>query len=145
MEAHETEERETYRTETIRELRKTLLIAQIMDTEGIKPDMEEISQQAQALMGSMGGMDPKDPKSQNFYMSVMTHLTNKDIESRVYRRIMGKDEAEAKEIGAEAPPTEEPATVDSDDPSREPATVDADDPSREPATVDADSEEPSDA
>ena len=100
MEAHEAEERELYRTEIIRELRKTLLVAQIMDTEGVKPDMEEINQQAQALMGSMGGMDPKDPQSQNFYMSVMTHLTNKDIESRVYRRIMGKYEAE--EIEAEA-------------------------------------------
>jgi trigger factor len=96
MEAFEAEQRETFSTEITRDLRKTLLVAQIMKSESIEPDMASIGQQAQSLMGSMGG-DQNDPQTQNLYYSVLTHLTNKDIESRVYRRIMGKDEDESEQ------------------------------------------------
>ena len=117
MAAFEAEQRETLRTEVIRELQKTLLIAQIMEAEAIEPDMDTIGEQAQALMGSMGGGDPKDPQTQNLFYSVLTHLTNKDIESKVYRRIMGIDPAptpeevgEKGDSGPEPPPTGETET-----------------------------------
>ncbi len=111
MEAYEAEQRATFTVEVTRDLRKTLLIAQIMQAESIEPDMETIGQQAQSLMGGMGG-DQNDPQTQNLFYSVLTHLTNKDIESKVYRRIMGKDEPApepetAEESGSETPPTGE--------------------------------------
>ena len=89
-EAFEKEQRETFTTEITRDLQKTLLIAQIMEAESIEPDMDAVGQQAQSLMGSMGG-SKDDPQTQNMFYQVLTHLTNKDIESKVYRRIMGKD------------------------------------------------------
>jgi len=94
MEAFEAEQREELSEEVTRELRKTLLIAQVMEAESIEPDMEAIGEQAQALMSGMGagGMGQGDPQMQNMFYSVMSHLTNKDIESKVYRRIMGMDE-----------------------------------------------------
>jgi len=110
MEAYEAEQRATFTVEVTRDLRKTLLIAQIMEAEGIEPDMETIGQQAQSLMGGMGG-DQNDPQTQNLFYSVLTHLTNKDIESKVYRRIMGKDEPEPHpEAEAEAEAEPEPET-----------------------------------
>ncbi|MFH1530648.1 MAG: trigger factor [Pseudomonadota bacterium] len=107
MEAFEAEQRDSFRTEISRDLRKTLLIAQIMEAEAIEPDMDAIGQQAQALMGSLGG-EQIDPHTQNMFYSVMTHLTNKDIESKVYRRIMGKDPApEPEEVVGAAPKGDE--------------------------------------
>ncbi len=140
MEAFEEEQRETISAEITRELRKTLLIAQIMESESIEPDMDSISQQAQALMGSMGG-DENDPQTQNMFYSVLTHLTNKDIESKVYRRIMGKDEP------GEADPSREAGDPDPEDESGPETPPTEDDPSREAGDPDPESEpeEPSDA
>lgn len=129
MEAYEAEQREAMTVEVTRDLRKTLLIAQIMETEGIEPDMDAIGQQAQSLMGGMGG-DQNDPQTQNLFYSVLTHLTNKDIESKVYRRIMGKDE-----------PTEDVPAVD--DPSRGASDPESDPEPETPPT--AEGEESTDA
>ncbi|MBM4372847.1 MAG: hypothetical protein FJ098_14435, partial [Deltaproteobacteria bacterium] len=88
-EAFEATSRAEAREEIIGELRRSLLVAAVMEAEKIEPDMASISERAEALMGGMGGLDQKDPKSRNFLYSVLTHLTNRDVEDRVYQRIVG--------------------------------------------------------